>query len=86
MAKQDGKDRQKNRATPKQKREVEKPKRTTPVGFVREAVGELRKVVYPTGSQLGNYFVVVLVFVLFIIAFVGLLDAGFTALVLKVLG
>jgi len=50
--------------------------RTGPVTFVRESVGELRKVVYPTGQQLLNYFVVVLVFVLFIIAYVSLLDLG----------
>lgn len=74
----------KDRSTPKQKQEVDKPKRTTPVGFVKEAVGELRKVVYPTAPQLGNYFVVVLVFVLFIIAFVGVLDLGFGWLIVKV--
>jgi preprotein translocase subunit SecE len=43
---------------------------------VKESVGELRKVVYPTGQQLLNYFVVVLVFVLFVIAYVSLLDLG----------
>ena len=48
--------------------------RTTPIGFVNQAIGELRKVIWPTGEQLGNYFAVVLVFVLFMIAFVGLLD------------
>ncbi len=53
-----------------------KQTRTGPVTFVRESVGELRKVVYPTGQQLLNYFVVVLVFVLFIIAYVSLLDLG----------
>ncbi len=56
--------------------QVEKPERTTPAKFVRQSVGELRKVVYPTGQQLMNYFVVVLVFVLFIIAYVSLLDLG----------
>jgi len=54
----------------------EKQGRTGPVTFVRESVGELRKVVYPTGQQLLNYFVVVLVFVLFVIAYVSLLDLG----------
>ena len=54
----------------------DKVRRTGPVGFVRESVGELRKVVYPTGPQLLNYFVVVLVFVLFVIAYVSLLDLG----------
>lgn len=51
-------------------------RRTGPVTFVKESVGELRKVVYPTGPQLLNYFVVVLVFVLFVIAYVSLLDLG----------
>ncbi len=58
--------------------------RTTPPKFVRQSIGELRKVVYPSGSQLGNYFVVVLVFVLFIIAFVSLLDLGLGQIVFKV--
>jgi preprotein translocase subunit SecE len=62
-------------ATPARDRPV-KQRRTGPVGFVRESVGELRKVVYPTGQQLLNYFVIVLVFVLFVIAYVSLLDLG----------
>lgn len=61
-------------------------KRVGPVQFVNECVDELRKVVWPTGEQLGQYFVVVLVFVLFIIALVSLLDLGFTSLLLKLLG
>ena len=59
-------------------------KRTTPVKFVGESVEELRKVVYPTGQQLRSYFIVVLVFVLFIIAFVSLLDLAFGWAILKV--
>ena len=58
--------------------------RTGPVKFVRESVGELRKVVYPTGQQLINYFIVVLVFVLFIIAYVSLLDLGLGALIFRI--
>jgi len=76
----------KGRATPKQRRSVEKQRRTGPVKFIGESVAELRKVVYPTGSQLRTYFVVVLVFVLFVIAFVSLLDLAFGALILKVFG
>ena len=72
----------KTEATPRQNR-ADRPKRTTPAQFVREAVGELRKVVYPTGSQLANYFVVVLVFVLIIIGIVSLLDLGFGALIFR---
>ncbi|GAA1432800.1 hypothetical protein GCM10009616_23220 [Microlunatus lacustris] len=66
----------KGEATPSRDRRPEKARRTGPAGFVKESVGELRKVVYPTGQQLLNYFVVVLVFVLFVIAYVSLLDLG----------
>jgi preprotein translocase subunit SecE len=58
--------------------------RTTPLKFVRQSIGELRKVVYPTGQQLINYFVVVLVFVLFVIAYVSLLDLGFGAAIFRI--
>jgi preprotein translocase subunit SecE len=61
-----------------------KPERTTPIKFVRQSVGELRKVVYPTGQQLVNYFIVVLVFVLFIIGFVSLLDLAFGAAIFRI--
>jgi len=71
--------------TPTSKRDqIEKRERTTPAKFVRQSVGELRKVVYPTGQQLINYFVVVLVFVLFIIAYVSLLDLGLGAAIFKI--
>jgi preprotein translocase subunit SecE len=60
-----------------------KQERTTPVKFVRQSVGELRKVVYPTGQQLVNYFIVVLVFVLFVIAYVSLLDLGLGAAIFR---
>jgi len=61
-----------------------KPERTTPLKFVRQSIGELRKVVYPTGPQLINYFIVVLVFVLFVIAIVSLLDLGFGWAIFKI--
>ena len=63
-----------------------KPERTGPVKFIKESIGELRKVVYPTGQQLMSYFVVVLVFVLFIIAYVGLLDLGLGWALFRVFG
>ena len=40
--------------------------------------------VYPTGEQLIKYFVVVLVFVLFVIAYVSLLDLGFGAAIFEI--
>jgi preprotein translocase subunit SecE len=74
----------KGKATPKQHPSARAGGRTTPVTLVKESVAELRKVVYPTGQQLGNYFVVVLIFVLFIIAIVSLLDLAFGWAILKV--
>ncbi len=50
--------------------------RTSPGLFVRQVVAELRKVVWPTRDQMVTYWVVVLVFVLFMIAFVSLIDLG----------
>ncbi len=76
----------KSSATRKQKRPENKAGRTSPVQFINESVDELRKVVYPTGNQLRSYFVVVLVFVLFIIAVVSLLDLAFGWAILRVFG
>ncbi len=73
------------KGTPTAKRDAApEERRTTPAAFVKQSVGELRKVVYPTGQQLGNYFLVVLVFVLFIIAYVSLLDLGIGKLIFTV--
>jgi preprotein translocase subunit SecE len=77
----------KDAPTAKQKQGKKKAKRRTgPVQFTRESVGELKKVVWPTMSQLRQYFVVVLIFVLFVIAYVGLLDLGFAAGLLWLFG
>ncbi|GAB3989379.1 preprotein translocase subunit SecE [Nocardioides marmoraquaticus] len=51
--------------------------RTSPITFLRQVVAELRKVVWPTQQQLVTYFLVVLVFVLVMIAYVSLLDVAF---------
>ena len=50
--------------------------------FVRQVLDELRKVVRPTGSELLNYTVVVILFVLAIMAIVAGLDFLFQRLVL----
>jgi preprotein translocase subunit SecE len=60
--------------------------RTGPITFVKQSISELRKVVWPTGSQLTQYFVVVLIFVMFMITLVSLLDFGFGWALLKSLG
>ncbi len=72
------------KATAKQKQVAEQERRTGPITFLRESISELQKVVYPTGQQLVNYFVVVLIFVLFIIAIVSVLDFAFGKAILAV--
>jgi preprotein translocase subunit SecE len=74
----------KGRPTPSRRGDVAKKERTGPIKFVRESIGELRKVVYPTGQQVIQYFVVVLVFVLFVIAYVSLLDLALGAALFKI--
>ncbi len=59
----------------------EADKRTSLPTFYRQVVAELRKVVWPTQEQLITYFLVVMVFVLFMIAIVSVLDFGFGKLV-----
>ena len=54
--------------------------------FFRQVIAELRKVVWPTRSQLLTYTVVVLVFVLILMGIVALLDLAFSQLTLKVFG
>ncbi len=48
--------------------------------FFRQVVDEMKKVVYPTREELWRYFLVVIVFVVIIMAAVGLMDLGFGAL------
>ena len=54
--------------------------------FYRQILSELKKVVWPTRKQLSTYTAVVLVFVLFIIAVVSLLDLVLTKIVFWVFG
>ena len=78
----------KGHATPKRDHRgaEEHRQRTTPIQFVKESVAELRKVIWPTMSQLQQYFVVVLVFVLIIIGIVSVLDLAFGWALLKIFG
>ena len=59
-------------------------KRTSIPTFYRQVVAELRKVVWPTQEQLVTYFLVVMVFVIFMMAFVSVLDLAFGKLVFAV--
>lgn len=78
----------KARPTPKQSEahQAAHKQRTTPPLFVKQSVGELKKVVWPTRDALWRYFLVVLAFVLFVMFFVAGLDALFGWLLLTVLG
>jgi len=77
----------KGRATPTAQRREE---RANPVGragrFLREVVAELRKVIWPTRKELVTYTVVVLVFVSFMVALIGVLDILFAKGVLWLFG
>jgi preprotein translocase subunit SecE len=61
-------------------------KRTSPRLFYRQIIAELRKVVWPTRSDLITYTTVVIVFVVVIIAIVAALDAGIGRAVQAVFG
>lgn len=80
--------RKKSAATPRQHkhRVAEEAPRTGPVQFVGESVDELKKVVWPSAEQVRGYFAVVLVFVLFIIAVVSVLDLLFGLGVTRLFG
>ncbi|MDI3408537.1 preprotein translocase subunit SecE [Streptomyces cavernicola] len=54
--------------------------------FYRQIVAELRKVVWPTRSQLTTYTTVVIVFVVIMIALVTVLDYGFSQAVKAIFG
>jgi preprotein translocase subunit SecE len=57
-----------------------------PTRYIRESVSEMRKVLWPSRSELITYSVVVIVFVVIMVAIVAGLDIGFAKLVLLVFG
>ena len=54
--------------------------------YYRQILSELKKVVWPTRKQLSTYTAVVLVFVMFVIAVVSLIDLVLTEIVFWVFG
>ena len=54
--------------------------------FTRQVVAELRKVIWPTRTELVTYTIVSVTFVVFMVAFVALLDYLFTKGVIHVFG
>ena len=57
-----------------------------PARFVRESVSEMRKVLWPSRTELITYGIVVIIFVVIIVAIVAGLDIGFAKLVLLLFG
>jgi preprotein translocase subunit SecE len=81
-------ERVKARARTKAAAEKQAPrkKRASPALYYRQIVAELRKVVWPTRTELGTYTTVVIVFVLCIIAIIAAFDFGLTHAVQAVFG
>ncbi|HVS67583.1 MAG TPA: preprotein translocase subunit SecE [Mycobacteriales bacterium] len=52
--------------------------------YNRQVVAELRKVLWPTRNELVTYTIVSVVFVTAMVAFIGVLDYGFTKLVFQI--
>ncbi|GHH41508.1 preprotein translocase subunit SecE [Streptomyces sp. CA-294286] len=76
--------------TPKKARKGGKRGKKGPLGrlaqFYRQIVAELRKVVWPTRSQLSTYTTVVIIFVVIMIGIVTVIDQGFSSVVKYVFG
>jgi preprotein translocase subunit SecE len=71
-------------ATQERRRRTPKPasQRTSPVQFIREVRGELRKVAWPTRPEVLNYSVVVLFTLIILISLIFMLDFAFSKFVL----
>ena len=71
-------------------KKAKKPGRPNPLLFVltylRQVVGELRKVIWPNRKQMMTYTSVVLVFLAFMVALIGLADLGLAKLVMLIFG
>jgi preprotein translocase subunit SecE len=76
-------------ATKTAKKAADRPSRN-PITFVwnylLQVVAELRKVIWPNRKQMVNYTAVVLVFLAFMVALIGLVDLGLAKLVMLVFG
>ena len=54
--------------------------------FLQQVVAELRKVIWPNRKQMVSYTIVVLIFLAFMVALIGLVDLGLVKLVSMFLG
>jgi preprotein translocase subunit SecE len=78
------------KAKKKKARKGVKEPRRNPIAYVinylREVIGELRKVIWPNRKQMATYTTVVLVFLAFMVTLIGLVDLGVARLVMLVFG
>ena len=72
--------------TPARDREARKPLPQRASLFYRQVIAEMRKVIWPTRKELVTYTSVVIVFVLVVIAYVTVLDFGFSKAILAIFG
>lgn len=56
------------------------------VTYLKQVVGELRKVIWPNRKQMSSYTSVVLAFLVFMVTLIGLVDLGLAKLVMMVFG
>ena len=56
------------------------------INYLREVVGELRKVIWPNRKQMASYTTVVLFFLIFMVAMIGGVDLGLAKLVTWIFG
>ena len=74
----------------KKTKKAGKGQRLNPIAYVinylREVIGELRKVIWPNRKQMVTYTAVVLVFLAFMVTLIGLVDLGVAKLVMRVFG
>jgi preprotein translocase subunit SecE len=54
--------------------------------YLKQVVAELRKVIWPNRKQMVSYTTVVLIFLAFMVALIGLVDLGLAKLVMTVFG
>jgi preprotein translocase subunit SecE len=54
--------------------------------YLQQVIAELRKVIWPNRKQMVSYTAVVLVFLAFMVALIGLVDLGLAKLVMQVFG
>jgi preprotein translocase subunit SecE len=56
------------------------------ITYLKQVVGELRKVIWPNRKQMSSYTSVVLAFLVFMVTLIGLVDLGLAKLVMMVFG